>query len=63
MDPRYPVVFGACLTQFTIVGLMFSFGLFFDVFEEEFGWSRTILSGSTSLAFLVMGCSRTSSGA
>ena len=55
MDPRYPVVFGACLTQFTIVGLMFSFGLFFDIFEEEFGWSRTILSGSTSLAFLVMG--------
>ena len=55
MDPRYPVVFGACLTQFTIVGLMFSFGLFFDVFEEEFGWSRTILSGSTSLAFLIMG--------
>ena len=55
MDPRYPVVFGACLTQFTIVGLMFSIGLFFDIFEEELGWSRTILSGSTSLAFLVMG--------
>ena len=55
MDPRYPVVFGACLTQFTIVGLMFSFGLFFDIFEEELGWSRTVLSGSTSLAFLVMG--------
>ena len=55
MDPRYPVVFGACLTQFTIVGLMFSLGLFFDVFEKELGWSRTILSGSTSLAFLVMG--------
>jgi len=55
MDPRYPVVFGACLTQFTIVGLLFTVGLFFDVFEEEFGWSRTILSGSTSLAFLSMG--------
>ena len=55
MDPRIPVVFGACLTQFTIVGLMFSIGLFFDIFEEELGWSRTILSGSTSLAFLVMG--------
>ena len=55
MDPRFPVVFGACLTQFTIVGLMFSFGLFFDIFEEELGWSRTVLSGSTSLAFLVMG--------
>ena len=55
MDPRYPVVFGACLTQFTIVGLLFSVGLFFDVLEAELGWSRTILSGSTSLAFLVMG--------
>ena len=55
MDPRYPVVFGACLTQFTIVGLLFTVGLFFDVFEEEFGWSRTILSGSSSLAFLSMG--------
>ena len=55
MDPRYPIVFCACLTQFTIVGLLFSIGLFFDVFEEEFGWSRTILSGCTSLAFLVMG--------
>ena len=55
MDPRYPVVFGACLTQFTIVGLLFSVGLFFDVLEAELGWSRTILSGSASLAFLVMG--------
>ena len=55
MDPRYPIVFGALLTQFTIVGLLFSIGLFFDVFEEEFGWPRTILSGSTSLAILVMG--------
>ena len=55
MDPRYPVVFGACLTQFTIVGLLFSVGLFFDVLEAELGWSRTILSGSVSLAFLVMG--------
>ena len=34
MDPRYPVVFGACLTQFTVVGLLFAVGLFFDVFEE-----------------------------
>ena len=55
MDPRFPVVFGACLTQFMIVGLLFAIGLFFDIFEEELGWSRTVLSGSTSLAFLVMG--------
>lgn len=55
MDPRYLVVFGACLTQFTVIGLMFTFGLFFAVFEEGFGWSRTVLSACTSLAFLVMG--------
>ena len=55
MDPRIPVVFGACLTQFMIVGLLFAIGLFFDIFEDELGWSRTVLSGSTSLAFLVMG--------
>ena len=55
MDPRYPVVIGACVTQFTIVGLLFSIGLFFNVLEDEFGWSRTLLSGSTSLAVLVMG--------
>ncbi len=55
MDPRYLVVFGACVTQFTIVGLLFSIGLLFNVLEEELGWSRTLLSGSASLAVLVMG--------
>ena len=55
MDPRQLVVFGACLTQFMVIGLLSSFGLFFAVLEEEFGWSRALLSGSTSLAFLTMG--------
>ncbi|MBV1926518.1 MAG: MFS transporter [Rhodobacteraceae bacterium] len=54
-DSRYVVVFGACLTQFTIIGLLFSYGLFFNVFEAEFGWSRTLLSSCSSLAFLMMG--------
>jgi MFS family permease len=54
-DPRYVVVFGACLTQFTVIGLLFSYGLFFKVFETEFGWSRTLLSSCSSLAFLMMG--------
>jgi len=54
-DPRYRVVFGACLTQFVVVGLMFSYGLFFAVFEQEFGWPRAILSGSMSLTVLSMG--------
>ncbi len=55
MNPRHLVLFGACLTQFMVIGLLFSFGLFFAVLEEEFGWSRALLSSSTSLAFLTMG--------
>ena len=55
IDPRYAVVVGACITQFTIVGLMFSYSIFFKTFEDEFGWSRTTLSAVTSLAFLMMG--------
>lgn len=55
LDKRYLIVLGACLTQFTIIGLLFSYGLFFKAFETEFGWSRTLLSSCTSFAFLVMG--------
>ena len=55
MDGRYLVAFGAFLTQFVVVGLWFSVGLFFNVFEDEFGWSRSLLSGSSSLAVLLMG--------
>ena len=55
IDPRYAVVAGAWLTQFTIVGLMFSYSIFFKTFEGEFGWSRTTLSVAISLAFLMMG--------
>lgn len=54
-DERYLVVFGASLTQFTIIGLLFSYGLFFKPFEVEFGWSRTLVSSCTSFSFLVMG--------
>ena len=52
---RYRVVFGACLTQFTIIGLLVSYGLFFKIFETEYGWSSTALSASTSVAFFLMG--------
>ncbi|TDK41094.1 MFS transporter [Antarcticimicrobium luteum] len=55
MQSRYLVVAGACLTQFTIIGLLFSFGLFFKVFEAEYGWSRTLMSASSALSFLMMG--------
>ena len=55
IDQRYLIVLGACLTQFFVIGLLFSYGLFFKSFELEFGWSRTLLSSCISLAFLVMG--------
>ena len=54
-DPRYLVVLGACLTQFTVIGMLFSYGVFFKAFETEFGWSRTLLSSCLALAFFVMG--------
>ena len=55
IDKRYLTVLGACLTQFTIVGFLFAYGLFFKSFEVEYGWSRTLLSSCLSFAFLVMG--------
>ena len=55
MERRYIVVAGACLTQFTVIGMLFSFGLLFKTFEAEFGWSRMVLSTCSALAFLAMG--------
>lgn len=52
---RYLAVFGACLTQFTIIGLLFSYGVFFTTFEAEFGWSRTLLSSASSISMFMMG--------
>jgi len=54
-DTRWRVVSGAFLTQALVIGGVFSYGVFFTVLEEEFGWSRTLLSLSSSIAFLVMG--------
>jgi MFS family permease len=54
-DSRYAVVLGACLTQFMVIGLLFSYGLFFRPLEEAFGWSRTLLSTASALSVLVMG--------
>ena len=62
IDPRYKVVLGACMTQFMVIGLLFSYGLFFKTFETEFGWSRTTLSACASLAFFMMGVLATGLG-
>ena len=55
MDPRYLIVLCAAMTQFMVIGGMFAYSVFFTVLEDELGWSRTLLSGASSLAFLVMG--------
>jgi MFS family permease len=55
LETRYRVLFGASLTQFTVIGLLFSYGLFFNPLQEEFGWSRTFLSSASSLSFFMMG--------
>lgn len=54
-DKRYLIVAGALLVQSVTIGCMFAYGVFFKVLEDELGWSRTLLSSSTSIAFLVMG--------
>ena len=52
---RANVVVSAFLIQATVIGLMFGYGVFFTVLEDELGWSRTLLSAASSLAVLVMG--------
>ncbi|MEM6661875.1 MAG: MFS transporter [Pseudomonadota bacterium] len=54
-EPRYWVVIGAVLTQFTAIGILIAYGQFVKIFEAEFGWSRTVVSTSSSAAFVMMG--------
>ncbi|MEJ2219693.1 MAG: MFS transporter [Desulfobacterales bacterium] len=37
------------------IGTYFSYGVLFNPLIEEFGWSRALVSGAASLAFLLMG--------
>ena len=43
------------MVQFTVIGLMFGNGLFFKIYEAEFGWSRTLVSSASALTMLMMG--------
>lgn len=55
MNSKYLAVVGAFAIQFTVIGSLFSLGLYIKVFEAEFGWSRTLVSGGNSLAVFMMG--------
>lgn len=43
------------ITQAVCVGAMFTYGVFFKELQIAFGWSRAMISGASSMAFLIMG--------
>ena len=51
----YNIVAAGFATQAVVIGAMFTFGVFFKELEIAFGWSRALLSGASSVAFLIMG--------
>ena len=51
----YTIVASSFVIQGTIVGAIFTYGVFFDVLHAEFGWSRALISAGSSLTSLVMG--------
>lgn len=56
-EKSYRYVIGAvCFgIQAVGIGIFVSYGVFFSSLHEEFGWSRTIISGASSLAFFLIG--------
>jgi len=51
----YNIVAAGFAIQAVCIGAMFTYGVFFKEFQTEFGWSRAIVAGASSLAFLIMG--------
>lgn len=53
--PGYTVVAAGFVVQGTIVGAVFTYGVFFDAIQADLGWSRAVIAAGSSLASLVMG--------
>lgn len=53
--PGYTVVAASFLIQGTIVGAIFTYGVFLDMLQADLGWSRALIAAGSSLASLVMG--------
>jgi len=51
----YNIVGSGFVIQAVCIGAMFTYGIFFKEFQAEFGWSRAMISGASSLGFLIMG--------
>ena len=52
---RYIIVAACFSIQAIGIGTHVSYGVFFNSFISEFGWSRATISGASSAAFLLMG--------
>ncbi|MBT4514850.1 MAG: MFS transporter [Chloroflexi bacterium] len=50
--PGWWIIFGAALVMFGAAGSRFSFGVFLKPMTDEFGWSRSSLSGALAIAGL-----------
>ncbi|TVR66318.1 MAG: MFS transporter [Spirochaetaceae bacterium] len=53
--PGYTVVAASFIIQGTIVGAIFTYGVFFDALQADLGWSRAVIAAGSSLTSLVMG--------
>jgi len=51
----YNILAAGFIMQGICYGAMFTYGVFFKEFQTEFGWSRAMISGASSLAFLIGG--------
>ena len=51
----YNIVAACFVIQGITIGGMFAYGVFFGAFENEFGWSRAMISGASSLSFVILG--------
>lgn len=51
----YIIVMAGFTIQMISSGAMYTYGVFFHEFQAEFGWSRALISGASSLSFLMWG--------
>ena len=51
----YRIVAASSVIQMAHLGCVFTFGVLFPAFESEFGWSRALISGASSLNFFLLG--------
>jgi len=51
----YNIIAASFIIQAICVGIAVTYGIFFKEFQDEFGWSRAMISGAASLSTLAMG--------